>query len=170
MRYNRFMNGIRINRKITLSIVAVIALAVAGFFASKFLFGEHGESREFIGQVKKVEGNVIWTNGVFVNQDNPELAKNGFRKDNVKIVVSSETTITKILMYMPTSEELKKTDGRWNPADLKQEETSGTVADLTDNKEGLTIRVLSDKNIFNKSKFTAKRIEYIEQVYSDRPQ
>ncbi len=163
------MNSPRINRKTIFFILIIIAIAIAGFFVSKFLFGERGEAKEFIGQVKKVEGNVILVNGVFVNQDKPELARNGFRKEGVKIVVSPETTIVKILMYMPTSEELKKTDGRWNPADLKQEETSGTLADLTDRKEGSTIRAVSDKNIFNKSKFTAKRIEFVEQIYPGRP-
>ena len=145
-----------------------MAIAVAGFFASEFLFGERGEAKEFIGQVKKVEDSLILANGLFVNRDKPELAKNSLKKD-VKIKVSPETTIVKILMYMPTSEELKKTDGRWNPAELKQEEVPGTVPDLTYKKENLTIRVVSDKNIFNKPKFTAKRIEYVEQVYSDRP-
>ena len=159
----------RINQKSVLFLLVVVALAVAGFFASKFLFGEHGESKEFIGQVKKVEGNVIWAHGRFINRDNPELANEGVGKD-VEITVSPETMIVKILMYMPTSEELEKTGGRWNPADLKQEETTGMIIDLTDKKEGLTIRALSDKNIFNKSKFIPTRIEYIEQVEPNQPQ
>lgn len=161
--------GIRISRKTAFSTLAIILLAVAGFFASKFLFGERGEAKEFIGQVEKVENNVIWTRGVFVNPDKPELAKKISSK-NVEIKVSSETVIVKILMYMPTSEELKKTGGRWNPADLRREEVLGMLTDLTDRKQGLTIKATSDKNIFNKSKFTAKRIEFVEQVYSDRPQ
>ncbi|MDO8496584.1 MAG: hypothetical protein Q7S43_04035, partial [bacterium] len=131
-------------------------------------FMERGESKEFIGQVKKVEGNVIWAHGRFINRDKPELAAKALGKD-VEITVLPETTIVKILMYMPTSEELEKTGGRWNPADLKQEEVPGMITELTYNKENLTIRVLSDKNIFNKSKFTPTRIEYIEQVEPDRP-
>ncbi len=159
----------KINKKSVLFVLVVLALAVAGFFASKFLFMERGESKEFIGQVKKVEGNVIWAHGRFINRDNPELASKALGKD-VEITVSTETIVVKILMYMPTSEELEKTGGRWNPADLRQEETTGMITDLTDNKEGITIRVLSDKNIFNKSKFTPTRIEYIEQVEPNRPQ
>lgn len=169
MGYNIFMVSVGINRKTAFSILVIIFLAIAGFFASKFLFGERGESKEFIGQVKKVENNVIWAHGRFINRDKPELANKSLSKD-VEITVSPETMVVKILMYMPTSEELAKTDGRWNPADLRQEETPGMVTDLTDNKEGLTIKVLSDKNIFNKSKFTAKKIEFVEQVYPDRPQ
>lgn len=160
------MNSIRINRKTVFLVLVIISLTVAGFFASKFLFGERGESKEFIGQIKKVENNMILARGVFVNPDKPELAEEVSTKD-VKIKISSETTIVKILMYMPTLEELKKAGGKWNPADLKQEETIGTLTDLTHEKEGLTIRALSDKNIFNKTKFTAKKIEFVEQVYPD---
>lgn len=160
------MSSVKISRKTVFSILVIIGLAIAGFFVSKFLFGERDQSKEFIGQVKKVENNAIWARGVFVNSDKPELAKEVSTKD-VEIKVSSETTIVKILMYMPTIEELKKTGGKWNPADLKREEALGMLAELTDKKEGLTIRVISDKNIFNKTKFTAKKIEFVEQVYPD---
>lgn len=169
MRYNGFMSSIRINRKIVFLVLVIIFLTVAGFFASKFLFEKRGEAKEFIGQVQKVKDNMIWARGVFINPDKPELAKEVSTKE-VEIKVLSETVIVKILMHMPTFEELKKTGGKWNPADLKQEETLGILADLTDGKNGLTIRVISDKNIFNKTKFIAKRIEFIEQVYPDGPQ
>jgi len=150
-------------------IVSALVLAVAGFFVSRFIFQKRIEAKEFIGQVQKVEGSSVFLKGIFVTPDKPELARNGFN-ENVEIEIGPATQIVKIVMYMPTLKELEKTGGRWNPAELKREEKPGAIIDLTYKKEGLTIRVVSETNIFNKSKFIPQRIEYVEQVYPDRPQ
>lgn len=155
-------------KRILSTFCLVIILAVAGFFASKFLFQARANAKEFVGSVQKVEGNLLFAKGLFITLDRPELTKGGFTKD-VEIEVSPETEIIKIIMYMPTREQLKETGGKWNPAELKKEEKPGALSDLTHKREGITIKVTAGENIFNKSKFKAKKIEYVLEVYPDRP-
>lgn len=156
------------NRKNLITALIILGLVIAGFFFSQYLLQEKIISKEFVGSVQKTEGSVIFLKGLYIVPEKPELIKQqgGFTQD-VQVIVNDSTEIVKTLVHMPTNEELKKTNGRWDPNKLPKEEVKGTVAEMTDGKQGLLIRVLTDTSIFKKSKFTAKRIEFTEQVYSD---
>lgn len=150
-------------KNVIVYVLIIGALAGAGFFVSKFAFEKRIEATGYVGSVKKVEGNLIYSEGHFLTPDNPELYKSGYTGD-FTVEVTPETQFVKILMYMPTIEELRKTNGHWNPADLKKEEKQGILADLTDKRQGLPFKVTSSKNIYGKSKFIAVKIEYVIEV------
>src|SRR3989344_6321013 len=148
-----------------MAIIVILAVLILAGFLYRILFIKTYESKEFIGPVEAVEGKYILSTGVFTVIDHPEFYEPDKRK-TVKIEITSNTEIIKILMHMPTLEDLEKTDGRWNPNEFWQEEKPGSIEDIKKGN-GMMLKVSTKNNIFNKSKFQAQKIEYIEQVYSD---
>lgn len=150
------------NKKIVISILVLIVIAALGFLW--YSQQPKVKAYEFAGRVEKVEGNVIYTRGVFQNVQNPkgqELSEAG-----MQIVVDDKTTLKKIIQYLPNAEELKKTGGLYRPEELRKEESVGSMDDLTN---GLTDGVFakSDRNIFGKTKFVATEITYYVRVSSE---
>lgn len=161
------ISALLFNRKNLIILVIALVLVVAGFFVSQFFLMEKITSKEFIGSVQKVEGNIVFLKGLYVVPKKPEIMKKEGLDQEVQVVVDGKTEIAKTLMHMPTVKDLAKTNGRWDPDKLQKEEVGGVISDLTDKKQGLIIKVLTDNDIFKKTKFIAKRIEFTEPVYSD---
>lgn len=157
------------NKKVLLTLTLALLFLIAGFFVSKF-FLNRITAKEFVGNIQKIEGNTIYVKGLYVVPEKPELAdqQRGFTQE-VQVLVSQDTQLIKIVLHMPTIEELKKTNGRWDPNKLPKEEVPANIEELTNKKEGLIIHVLTKNNIFKKSKFVAKRIEFVQEVYPGRP-
>ncbi len=160
MRISEFLNK-KINRGVIIAVLISLVLASLYFNFSKRL-----ESHEFLGSLNKVEGTHLYSNGVFiVTPDQPKYHNPEYYKD-VIIDVTPTTTFVKEVYTMPTSEELKKTGGRYSWADLKHEAAAGTINDLT-NSGGRPIKVTTQKNIYGKDRFQADEVEYIEQYFPD---
>lgn len=152
----------KINKKILIAVLAVIILSALAY---KFFFIETFESKEFIGSVKKIEGDYVYAFGVFTVIDHPEFYDPKERM-NVRIEITPKTEIVKNLIHMPSRAELQASKGRWNPADLRTEFVAGSLEDIK-NAQGMPVKITTSKNIFKKPEFTAQKIEYIEQVYPD---
>lgn len=149
------------NKKLFFAILAtVVIIAAAAVWG--YLGKGQVKAYEFAGRIEKIEGNVIFTKGVYQNEENPkgiELAE-----AEKQIVVSQDTELVKITQIMPTVAELEASGGFYEPEKLKSEQSAGSMDDLN---AGLTDGVFakSSKNIYNKSKFTATEITYYVREY-----
>lgn len=147
--------------KFVVAIIAVVVLVVAGYFGATYYYNNRYDSRQFIGPVQKVEGDTIYAKGNFVVAGHNELSGPNKLKD-VKIVVGPSTKITKIQLYLPTAEELKKTGGVYYPDKLKNDTKVVSLDVLKSDlaNSGFSIDAKSVENIYSKSKFTASEISY----------
>lgn len=120
-------------------------------------------SYQFVGQIEKVEGNMIYVKGLAVVPDKPE----SYNQDKIKSVVvllDDKTILEKEVWYMLSAEELKKSEGRWDPNQLRKEMQQGSMGDLD---AGASVTVESRENIYNKTEFRAKKVKYLKQVYPE---
>jgi hypothetical protein len=116
---------------------------------------------EFAGKIDKVQGNTIFTKGLFTVPDHPELTDPQYEQ-SMQITADNNTKIIKIVQILPTAAELKKSGGMYEPAKLKSEQQAGSIADIA---TGITDGVFakSTSNIYKKDKFTASEIKYYTQ-------
>ena len=136
-------------------IIALIFLALWFFFGRQTV-----ESYEFVGQIKKIEGDSLYLHGLYKGLDGEYLEDQPSGGQDVKVLIVSETTFIKVKMFLPSIKDLGP-DRKYNPADLKKEEVDGSRDDLQ-NVNGIFVK--SDNNIFGKSKFKASDIRYIFSV------
>lgn len=149
------------NKKFLLLTITV-AILVGGFL----LWRRSGVvSHEFVGRVQKVENNQIILKGYFVIKNNSSELVSAPKTEDISVLVTGDTKFTKTLIYLPTTDELKKTDGKYDPKNLKKEETSGSLDDIVNGVENMSITVKNNKNIYNKRSFVAQEILYTEPVF-----
>ncbi len=87
---------------------------------------------------------------------------------DIQITLAKDVKFIKELVYLPTAAELEKTGGRYRAGDLRREKTSGSTDDLAWlNDSGTGIIFTAAKNIYGKSTFEVKQLEYIEPVYPE---
>jgi len=147
-----------INKKllISASVLVVLIIVVLSFN----LIREKVQAEEFAGKIIKTEGDLIFMTGDFV----PENRQNAppIEERDVQIVITPETKITKVLLYLPGLEDVGS-GGRYDPAALKRETVGGSKDDLVADRSNVLVK--SGKNIFGRKKFEAVSIEYLEPVY-----
>lgn len=122
----------------------------------------------FMGAViERVDGNSIYVkNKSYVLSATNDVESGGKilgeindSEEEVEIIVSSNTKITKAVVILPNQNEL---GDYFDPADLKKEIVEGTINDLSQNKE---INIKSLRNIYGKKRFTASEISYSELIF-----
>lgn len=163
-----------LNKKLSIFFALLILIfAIGGGLVWRFALWEYLpqwrglEATSFIASTEKIEGNSIYTEGVFDIPNHPEFYQPD-KRVKMRVDVTSGTEYVKILLYMPTLEELKKTGGRWNPNELKKEEVQGSFDDIK--PDGMPLKITTEKSIFKRTtSFKAKKIEYIKELYPDRP-
>lgn len=154
------------NKKIALGLVIVCSLSALlafNFWMNRVV------ADNFQGQLQEVKGTKLYIDGIYALGDNlinPEIIIKG-----VEVSVTSETRFIKTLWYLPSMEELKKTKGRWNPDEIRKEQVEGSLDDLfkQQNRSPISVRVISEKNIYNLVGFEAGSIEYVKMVDPARP-
>ncbi len=140
-------------------LLLVLAFAVAFLIWQKYSgpdINPEFVSREFTGQIDKVDDKTIYMTGNFTVAGHPELL--GREKAiEAKVKVTNATKLVKILIYRPA--DLISSGKVVDPRDLKQEVTTGSLDDLAGGTvDGAT--VVSDVNIYGRSKFDASTITY----------
>ena len=152
------MNAFKENKKIFIALF--IFLVLLGWVAFLKLREDKIISREFGGQIIKIENNTIFLKGLFNIEKGGEFIKKQAERE-VRVLLIPDIKLVKTLLYLPEATGLEPV--KYNPNDLKKDYQEGSLEDLKENTSGIT--VTSDRNIFNKSKFKAVKIEYIEPVF-----
>ncbi len=145
------------HKRLSLTII-ILALVGAGFWIWSFNRGPSVKSYEFVGVIKNMDGQSLTLKGQFIDNGN------SVSKDTeVVVVVTADTKITKSSIHLPTAEEVRKTDGRYDPSKLKREMVAGSLSDLKNFDS--TVDIKSSSDIYNKSRFEASEIIYTIPVY-----
>lgn len=150
---------VKADRNLLISVVVFVVLLAIILFI-QFFGGERIEAREFAGRITKAESDSIFMAGNFVLEGNQ--ADSQREEKMIEVIITPGTKIIKTLVYLPRLEQVGP-DGEYDPSTLKRETADGSKDDLTEGRSSVLVK--SDKNIFNKKKFEAASIEYIEPVY-----
>lgn len=148
-------------------VFLVVIVLIAGFvlYRNKIIFSNQKQqiSHEFDGSFKSVANNIMTASGSFLSTDGVTRSDT---QDNVQILISPQTRITKTSFAMPTAEELKKNNGMFEPEKLPKTTTVVSVDDLKNDADmgygiGIEVKSAGDKNIIGLKSFSATEINYI---------
>ena len=147
-----------------MAAVAVVAVFAAFIFMKEF-FVEKAESFVFGGQITKIESNVIYIEGYYMTKEGAEYAilktKSNPEKRIVMAEIIPDTVFEKTTFTVPDLPPGRS----FKPAELDRETIAGSLEEIEREKPG--IFVTAGKNIFNKNKFKAVKVEYIIPVFSE---
>ncbi|MBX4190337.1 hypothetical protein KW791_03535 [Candidatus Parcubacteria bacterium] len=145
-------------KKILFGAVLIIAgLGIWGWFQ---IHQSKAVAYQFAGQLQGVNGNDLSIEGDYVYEAN---SKGVPEKRTATAVVDKDTKIIKVSIFLPSSQELKASGGRYNADALKREATTGSIDDLKKIAQSISVRAKG--NIYGKSKFTITEVTYIIPVY-----
>lgn len=153
-------------KKIVIITISLICVLGGYFLINHYFFKETIQSRSFGGGLVSVnstpEKTTITVAGNFISEEHPEVARD---PKTVTITLDSKTQITRVMIAMPSEEELRASGGYFDGRDLKRESGSGSIETLIqDFNDELTthinILVKTKDNIYNKDKFIASEIKY----------
>jgi len=130
---------------IGVGILIIVASTLVGYFRFRVV------SHQFVGAFERVEGDAVITTGRFISEEHPEINTPDHNK-TVKVLITPETQIVKILLQLPQS-------GGFYADDLPKEEKIVTLQELSQEKF-IDLNITAAGNIYNKSEFKAQRIEY----------
>ncbi|MGE5298294.1 MAG: hypothetical protein ACM3KM_03965 [Acidobacteriaceae bacterium] len=164
------------NKKFILPLILLVILAVFLFVQQAFRkptvsnnnqqAQETNVSHKIAGFIEKVENGAVFIKGDYV-LDNGQIIAQGQMKE-IKVSIRPETQFEKKNMIMPSSKELKAKDWKWSAKDVKEEIVSGTFDDIkSGDRQGLTVEVTANDNIFDAENISASKISYVLQVYPD---
>lgn len=144
---------------IILFFVFIILISSLAFY---FLYYKKiSVSYEFDGRYKNLNGQTVTVEGTFIYTKNPKPAGPLSSKN---VIVTKDTVINKVIIHLPTKDELKDTDGYFDGSSLKRDRLTSDLEtfskDLSNVKTGANIFAKSNKNIYNKSSFEAIEITY----------
>ncbi len=149
---------IRLEKATVIIILALLISAAGGYY----LYAHRIVAYRFAGNITQVAGDTVNLQGVFQNDQQPAA---GSRTFDVQVVITPQTAFTKVSYQMPTEEELKKTNGAFSFADLKQTSSSGSLEDMI--SSGVSGMIIQNKaNIYGQSKFSADQITYYDSSFS----
>ena len=146
-----------------LIVIAVIILAIAGSILSVRLYRARITSAEFFGNFGSLKDHSIFADGKFQTSRQTYLPA-GNQPFRAEIIVTPTTKFHRTAFYMPTAKELAKTGGRFNPDELKKDESDVDFAafakDASGSAWGIGLDVAANGNILNSVKFEASSITY----------
>ncbi len=156
------IGNFKYNLLVALLLLAVGVFVFGGFSkVVTFLGFQKIEATKFVGQVVKVEGNNLFLKGFYTISLGQERITKPEEKQ-VQVVVTSDTEIIKTSLYLPKIKDLSS-NGSYKVDDLKKEISKGSLEELKSFKSQVSVH--AGKNIFNKNKFEAKKIEYIVPIF-----
>ena len=149
---------------IKLKIISIIVLIViVGIGYSYLYYKESGaEAKEFVGTVESVKDSSIVVEGFYSVPDQPEVQIPN-QKRRITVLFDQNTTFTKESIHLPSAEELKATDGYYDPSKLKRDKVQGSIDDFKEG--GVSVVITSSTNVYGQPSFHAVEILYIEPVY-----
>lgn len=146
-------------KKIAVIVFFAAVVIFGGYFLIGQFFADKVKVNEFVGTIMEIDGNILKLSGYF------ETPSGDGQLKQVEVIIDSKTEFLKTIVHMPTVADLEKTGGFYTLSDLQKEEVMGSLEDLRNAK--IMVSAISEKNIYNKSKFKAKKISYLERVYED---
>lgn len=117
---------------------------------------------EFTGTLQEYTDNVLLVSGVYALEGNPE-SDSPQEPVLVEITIAPSTRITRTILTLPSQEELRKTEGRFDTDKLPRKDSEADISILQKDisgEFGLGIFAVSDENIAGKKSFTATEINY----------
>jgi|SRR3989344_2647176 len=149
------------------SLIIIIGIVlVSGLLYGFYFYALNNiTSKQFNGTVQSVDGNVIFARGSYVYEKDGQLVAS--EEAEVKIIVTDNTELMKMVTTMPTQAELAANEGKFDFEKLKKEQKPGELSDLTMNVQNQPVSVFTDIDVYGKTDFQAKRIEYAQIVYPD---
>ncbi len=145
-------------------IIILVTLIVLSGGAGVWFYLHRTISTEARLTVDRVENGVIYGTAAFA-------VGGGYGNETVQnmvpvqITLAPDATFTKTVYHLPSDEELEKNNWQYNTDDLQKEVVSGSLAELSDSSNPISvITVHSGNNIWKKSAFTAVAVEYEVQV------
>lgn len=157
------------NNKSILIIIIIIIVAIVGygFFSyrkTKDNFPANIEVKEFIGEATKVDDQTLNVKGFYVFENKNLNITNDKRVVVVKIDPS--TKLTKERIYLPSSKELEKNNGSYDPAELRREKFEGSLEDFKNSEsKPVAVTIRSNQNIYNQFYFLASEVNYTDLIY-----
>lgn len=153
-------------------IIGVTLIVGAGIFLTYWYFKASAiQTKEFAGNLQSIKGDSIFVKGEPFLTDTKIAQSIGIGSSSmstVEIIITADTKITRTTFHIPTADELKKTNGMFEPDKLPREQ-SAVGLDTLENDFKTTyytigVRAVSAINVIGQQKFTAKQIEYIFPV------
>jgi hypothetical protein len=158
-------------RLVQFSVLAVVVIAGLTLGQHWYLNYRqyHGRptSHLFTGQLFgfQPDGNIS-ARGTVVSDLYPEKSDYA-HPQLVTVIVSPTTKFVKTVLYMPTHDELIKSGGKWDPANLHKEEQAGSFDDLK-KMLGTGLNIKTNESIYlSDTRITAQEVDYTTQVYPD---
>lgn len=150
-----------INKKIFTALFIVLLFFVSTIAFYFLYYKKIIVSKEFAGKFKSLSAQTVKVEGAYVFIKNRAETN---QLSTMDVVVTDKTKITKIIIHLPTNEELKATNGYFDGRTLKRDTIVSDFAnfskDVSSTKDNINIFAKSEKNIYKKSSFEADEIKY----------
>jgi len=159
-----FKKGNQMQKTIIIGSIVIVILAVGGVYLMTRPAAtvptqtqqSQYQSKEFDGRILEIQGSTLSVSGTFAVADHPELSDPANTR-SAAVTVGANTKLQKTVMHVPNV-----TAPNTSYSDFKKDTASVTAddfkTDMTNNK--VTVKFLSDTNIYNSSAFTASEIDY----------
>ena len=155
-----------INKKIL--VAELIALIILGAFGVYYTFKLHQKNMiiatNFSGGLVNIDSgaSTLTVYGSFNSDKHPEVAK---IPKTIKIKINDQTKITRVVVVMPTQEQLIESHGFFDGSKLQRNSSTGSfhtiVKDFPDDKTThLNIFATASNNVYGKDSFMASEIKY----------
>lgn len=156
-------------RGLILGVVVMTASLVAwfGYNQWKFpLFIKMAQSHVSAGVLKEANNERLVISGNYIYDYSPDIIDYSQRQD-LNVVVNSDTKFTKLLWYFPDSfESITKNGVQFQPTEIKKEKLVGSIDELK-NIRGVPVTIKTESNIAGKKTFEAIEVEYVIFVYAE---
>ncbi len=141
-------------------IVAAI-LIIGSFVYGVQWYKNRSQSHLFNGEVVSVaDSGVITVSGIYPREDGLQPVA----QKNIPVQTDAKTKFVKTLIYLPSTDELKATNGRYEPSKLKRENSDSTLAELKKSGQGTVISVVANTNVYNQDAITPQQIKEINFI------
>lgn len=141
-----------LNKKTTSLFITVLMI---GTFAAVYFIAPFFSNRDFKGNLKNIDGNIMIVNGRF-----PSATGTNFF--NIKVIVNKNTAIHRIGLKIPT------VSGTFNADNLPREESQADLATLQADAKtaALGMEIALKKVFYRPGYFTARNIIYRVPIFA----
>ncbi len=123
------------------------------------------ESKEFDGNLMTVKNKSILVKGAPFSVDPKSVGIDPNNLPVVEVAVTSDTKIVRTTFQIPLADELKKTNGMFEPDKLPRQQAIASFDTLKKDFSGtqytIGMKIISLKNVVGKQQIVAQEIDYI---------
>jgi len=145
-------------------VAGIVILMSWSWQAWNYYYGP--QSHQSSGVLKSVDGDKLIIFGSHINDNDINKAEDFSKRQDLTVVVGSETKFAKSVWYIPmTKEYLEENKIKLDLTKIKKEKLAGSIEDFK-NVKGMPIIVKTKNNSINKSTLKATEIDYTIFVYA----